>query len=78
LLASRTPAQQAGKASVPATADAANDDGLQPNERSLAKSLSAEKVRKDAKDIFLIEAAHILSDQISATEAELSPSVGAI
>lgn len=38
------------------------DDGLYANERSLAEELAAEKARKDAKDIFQIEAAHILTD----------------
>ncbi len=49
---------------------AARDDGLQADERSMAKSLSAEKVRKDAKDIFLLEAAHILSDAIELAKAK--------
>ena len=41
----------------------------QPNERNLAKSLSAEKVRKDAKDILLMEAVRILGDEIDVTRA---------
>ena len=49
---------------------ASRDDGLQANERSLAKSLSVEKVRKEAKDIFLLEAARILSDEIDVLGAE--------
>lgn len=40
------------------------DDGLQANERSLASELKAEKERKNAKDVFLNEAAHILSDEV--------------
>ncbi|MFZ6817302.1 carboxy terminal-processing peptidase [Undibacterium sp. Ji22W] len=42
----------------------AQDDGLQGSERSLASELAAEKASKEAKDVFLIEAAHILSDEI--------------
>lgn len=40
------------------------DDGLQGNERSLAAELEAEKANKEAKDIFLIEATHILGDEV--------------
>lgn len=40
------------------------DDGLQANERSLVSELAAEKARKDAKDILLEEAAHILGDEV--------------
>nr|WP_315482847.1 carboxy terminal-processing peptidase [uncultured Undibacterium sp.] len=40
------------------------DDGLQGSERSLAAELAAEKASKEAKDVYLIEAAHILSDEI--------------
>jgi carboxyl-terminal processing protease len=70
LLASRTSADPAVTALLPQTIDAAHDDGLQPNERSLAKSLAAEKVRKDAKDLFLMEAARILSDEIEVFPAQ--------
>lgn len=45
---------------------ALRDDGLQADERNLAKELAAEKVRKNAKDVFLNEAAHILSDEVGA------------
>jgi len=40
------------------------DDGLQADERDLSNDLAEEKARKDAKDILLDEAAHILSDQV--------------
>jgi carboxyl-terminal processing protease len=46
------------------------DDGLQANERDLAKSLAAEKVRKEAKDIYLMEATRIMSDEIDVLGAE--------
>ena len=46
------------------------DDGLQADERDLKKELAAEKARKDAKDILLDEAAHILSDQVGLLKRE--------
>jgi carboxyl-terminal processing protease len=39
------------------------DDGLQADERTLAAELAAEKAAKNAKDVLLQEAAHILSDE---------------
>jgi carboxyl-terminal processing protease len=39
------------------------DDGLQADERNLAAELAAEKAAKDAKDVILQEAAHILADE---------------
>jgi len=43
---------------------ATQDDGLQANERSLSAELAAEKAQKEAKDVYLNEAAHILSDEV--------------
>lgn len=43
---------------------AVQDDGLQANERSLSAELAAEKAQKEAKDVYLNEAAHILSDEV--------------
>ena len=40
------------------------DDGLQGSERSLAAELAEEKANKEAKDVYLLEAANILSDEI--------------
>ena len=40
------------------------DDGLQSNERNVTLSLAAEKARKEAKDIYLNEAAEILGDEV--------------
>lgn len=40
------------------------DDGLQANERSLKDELAAEKAGKLAKDLFQVEAAHILADEL--------------
>ncbi len=44
------------------------DDGLQANERSLSADLAAEKARKDAKDVLLDEAVHILGDELDLTK----------
>ena len=41
-----------------------SDDGLQADERSLATELADEASRKEAKDVFLEEAAQILADSI--------------
>jgi len=41
------------------------DDGLQSNERNLATDLALEKAQKNSKDVFLNEAVHILSDEVS-------------
>ena len=45
------------------------DDGLQSNERNLNADLAIEKANKDAKDILLNEAAHILSDEVGLLKA---------
>jgi carboxyl-terminal processing protease len=39
------------------------DDGLQADERNLAAELAAEKAAKNAKDVLLQEAVHILADE---------------
>lgn len=44
--------------------NAMKDDGLQANERNLTVELAAEKAQKDAKDVLLNEAAHILGDEV--------------
>jgi carboxyl-terminal processing protease len=44
-------------------ADAAQDDGLQSNERSLSADIALENARKNAKDVLLNEAGAILADQ---------------
>ncbi len=62
-----------GKTKVGGKADAnklpTQDDGLQGGERSLAVELAAEKASKEAKDVYLIEAAHILSDEIELAKS---------
>ncbi|MBT9492807.1 MAG: carboxy terminal-processing peptidase [Paucibacter sp.] len=52
------------KAELAAAKLAAQDDGLQANERSLSEELAAEKARKDSRDVLLDEAAHILGDAV--------------
>ncbi len=49
---------------VPGPNRARQDDGLQPDERNLATELADEKARKDAKDVLLNEAVHILGDEV--------------
>ncbi len=46
------------------------DDGLQGNERSLAAEIAAEKANKDAKDVYLLEAAHILGDELELIKSD--------
>jgi carboxyl-terminal processing protease len=46
------------------------DDGLQGDERSLAADIAAEKAAKDAKDVYLQEAAHILADETVMLKAD--------
>lgn len=61
-LAARKPVTKGSKDS--AKNDADKDDGLQAGERDLNAELAAEKARKNDKDVLLIEAAHILGDQV--------------
>lgn len=49
---------------VEAGGSALQDDGLQANERNLDADLAMEKNRKNAKDVLLDEAVHILSDEV--------------
>ena len=52
------------KSEKPTADDALSDDGLEPQERSLAQNEADEQAQKKAKDFLLIEATHILSDAI--------------
>ncbi|HSI43136.1 MAG TPA: carboxy terminal-processing peptidase [Methylotenera sp.] len=45
------------------------DDGLNSSERNLSKDIELEKSRKNNKDIYLNEAANILSDEVSVLKA---------
>ena len=57
-------AEGAARVVKPTSGSAARDDGLQANERTLGKELAAEKARKDAKDVLLLEAVQILGDEL--------------
>jgi carboxyl-terminal processing protease len=46
------------------------DDGLQADERNLAAELAAEKAAKNAKDVLLQEAVHILSDEVGMLKTD--------
>ncbi|WP_426323543.1 carboxy terminal-processing peptidase [Pseudoduganella sp. R-43] len=46
------------------------DDGLQADERSLSAELDAEKAAKNAKDVLLNEAVHILADEVSVLRTD--------
>ena len=64
-LAARKPGTKAGDATaVKNASDTNKDDGLQAGERDLKVELAAEKARKNDKDVLLIEAAHILGDEV--------------
>ena len=58
-----------GKELAPEKDSTIRDDGLQADERNLANVLAAEKARKNAKDVLLSEAVHILSDEIKVLKA---------
>ena len=60
------------KAAAPANGGARQDDGLQADERNLANELAAEKARKNAKDVLLNEAVHILGDEVGILKTNAS------
>jgi carboxyl-terminal processing protease len=57
-------AQQAVKGAI------RSDDGLQADERKLTDELDAEKAAKNAKDVLLNEAVHILADEVSVLKTD--------
>ena len=61
--------QVLGKETVRAKPGSLEDNGLQADERNLAAELAAEKTRKNAKDVWLNEAVHILSDEVFLLES---------
>jgi carboxyl-terminal processing protease len=71
---SGSPENVIDKEAVPAIGGEHRDDGLQADERNLANELAAEKARKNAKDVLLNEAVHILGDEagILKTDASLA------
>lgn len=46
------------------------DDGLQANERNLEADIALENTRKNAKDVLLNEAVHILSDEVALLKSK--------
>src|SRR5476651_167197 len=46
------------------------DDGLQADERSLTAELDAEKAAKNAKDVLLNEAVHVLADEVTLLKGD--------
>ncbi len=72
--AARETHAQGAKAGLPlkSPSQAQRDDGLQANERTLGKELAAEKARKDAKDVLLLEAVQILRDEIFVMKTGVS------
>ena len=46
------------------------DDGLQADERSLTAELDAEKAVKNAKDVLLNEAVHVLADEVTLLKGD--------
>jgi carboxyl-terminal processing protease len=55
---------------------ARQDDGLQVNERNLAKELAAENTKKSAKDVLLNEAVNILGDEVALQKRNLKLATG--
>jgi len=51
------------------------DDGLLANERSLSNQLAAEKARKAARDVLLVESANIIGDMVSILRASPSSEI---
>ncbi len=70
-LALRESRTDAGKESAPGKRTSPRDDGLQAGERNLASELAAEKARKDARDVLLIEAIQILGDVVGVLQTEI-------
>jgi carboxyl-terminal processing protease len=63
-------AKQAKQAAATMKGVSRTDDGLQGDERSLAAELEAEKAAKNAKDVLLLEAVHIMSDEVSLLKTD--------
>ena len=85
-LVSRNDARDAGQSGYekavgeginPGTKPILQDDGLQADERNLANELASEKTRKNAKDILLNEAAHIICDEAGMLKVSISAKIAA-
>jgi carboxyl-terminal processing protease len=60
---------ESDKASAKAANHALEDDGMLSSERNLSADLALENANKNAKDILLNEAVHILSDEVGLLKA---------
>ncbi|WBR99788.1 carboxy terminal-processing peptidase [Pseudoduganella sp. SL102] len=63
-------AKQAKQAAAAVKGVSRTDDGLQGDERSLSAELEAEKAAKNAKDVLLLEAVHIMADEVSLLKTD--------
>ncbi|MBB3219630.1 carboxy terminal-processing peptidase [Pseudoduganella umbonata] len=63
-------AKQTKQAAAAVKGVSRTDDGLQGDERSLAAELEAEKAAKNAKDVLLLEAVHIMADEVSLLKTD--------
>ncbi|MGC2048559.1 MAG: carboxy terminal-processing peptidase, partial [Gallionella sp.] len=61
---------ESGKASAKAASHSLQDDGMLSSERNLNADLAIENANKNAKDILLNEAVHILSDEVGLLKAD--------
>jgi len=68
---------ESDKASTEAGSHALQDDGMLSSERNLSADLAIENANKNAKDILLNEAAHVLSDEVGLlkTNSRLATSI---
>ena len=66
-----------GKTSTSAAANKHQDDGMLSSERDLKDDLAIENANKNAKDILLNEAAHVVSDEagLLKTDARFEASI---
>jgi carboxyl-terminal processing protease len=62
--------QKSAAKATPVKGASRTDDGLQADERSLAAELDAEKAAKNAKDVLLNEAVHILADEVALLKTD--------
>ncbi|HEY0666178.1 MAG TPA: carboxy terminal-processing peptidase [Gallionella sp.] len=67
---------ESGKATAQARSQALQDDGMLFNERNLSDDLAIENANKNARDILLDEAAHILSDQVGLLKGNVRLAAG--
>ena len=67
-----SPGNVIDREATPANGSARRDDGLQADERNLANELAVEKARKNAEDVLLNEAVHILGDEVGILKTDAS------